>query len=96
VYDNFDYREGVKYQLISNHVEMRIVITGKVFRGADIPVCGLKKSMLYREVLLIIEDLLHSLGVTVYDETATKIDAYFIVKAIRTVYLESVKSIFAS
>jgi hypothetical protein len=36
VYDNFDYREGVKHQLISNHAEMRSVTTGKVFRGADI------------------------------------------------------------
>ncbi|PVH69825.1 hypothetical protein DL98DRAFT_622046 [Cadophora sp. DSE1049] len=74
---------------------MRSVTTGKVFRGADIPSDRLKKLMLYREVLLIIEDLLYSLGAVVYDETAAKIDAYFIAEAIRIVYPESVKSIFS-
>jgi hypothetical protein len=78
VYDNFDYREGVKHQLISNHAEMRSVTTGKVFRGADIPPGGLKKSMLHREVPLTIEDLLYSPGAAEYDETAAKIDTYFI------------------
>jgi hypothetical protein len=82
VYENFDYREGVKHQLISNHVEMRSVTTGKVFRGADIPLGGLKKSMLHCEVPLTIEDLLYSPGAAVYDETATKIDTYFIAEAI--------------
>jgi hypothetical protein len=95
VYDNFDYREGVKHQLISNHVEMRSVITGKVLRGTDIPSGRLKKSILYREVLLIIEDLLYSPGVVIYDETTAMIDAYFIAEVIQTAYLESVKSIFA-
>jgi hypothetical protein len=95
VYDNFDYREGVKHQLISNHAEMRSVTTGKVFRGADIPSGGLKKSMLHREVPLTIEDLLYSPGAAVYDETAAKIDACFIAEAIRTAYPESVKSIFS-
>jgi Family of unknown function (DUF6589) len=95
VYDNFDYREGVKHQLISNHAEMRSVTTGRVFRGADIPSGGLKKSMLHREVPLTIEDLLYSPGAAVYDEIAAKIDAYFILEAIRTAYPESVKSIFS-
>ena len=95
MYDNFDYREGVKHQLISNHAEMRSVTTGKVFRGADIPLGGLKKSMLHREVPLTIEDLLYSPGAAVCDETAANIDTYFIAEAIRTAYPESVKSIFA-
>ena len=75
MYDNFDYREGVKHQLISNHAEMRSVTTGRVFRGADIPSGGLKKSMLHREVPLTIEDLLYSPGAAVYDEIAAKIAA---------------------
>ncbi|RSL41974.1 hypothetical protein CEP54_015647 [Fusarium duplospermum] len=95
VYDNFDYREGVKHQLISNHAEMRSVTTGKVFRGADIPPGGLRKSMLNREVPLVIEDLLYSPGAALYDETAAEIDTYFIAEAIRTAYPKSVKSIFA-
>jgi hypothetical protein len=95
VYDNFDYREGVKHQLISNHAEMRLVTMGKVFRGADIPLGGLKKSMLHYEVPLTIEDLLYSPSAAVYDKTAANIDTYFIVEAIRTAYPESVKSIFA-
>jgi hypothetical protein len=94
VYDNFDYREGVKHQLISNHAEMRT--TGKVFRGADIPSGGLKRSMLHPEVPLTIEDLLYSPGAAVYDETSAKIDSYFIAEAIRTAYPESVKSIFSN
>lgn len=69
--------------------------TGKVFGGADIPSGGLKKSMLHREVPLTMEDLLYSPGAAVYDETAPKIDAYFIVEAIRTAYPESVESIFS-
>jgi hypothetical protein len=95
VYDNFDYREGVKHQLISNHAQMRSVTTGKVFRGADIPPGGLKKSMLHREIPLTIEDLLYSPGAVVYDETAAKIDTYFIAEAIRIAYPDSVKSVFA-
>ncbi|KAJ4189476.1 hypothetical protein NW759_016766 [Fusarium solani] len=94
VYDNFDYREGVKHQLISNHAEMRSVTTGKVFRGVDIPPGGLRKSMLHREVPLTIEDL-YSPGAALYDETAAEIDTYFIAEAIRTAYPKSVKSIFA-
>lgn len=95
MYNNFDYREGVKHQLISNYAEMRSVTTGKVFRGADIPSGGLTKLMLHREVLLTIEDLLYSPGAAVYDETAAKIDTYFIAEAIRTAYLEAIKSIFS-
>ncbi|KAH7119247.1 hypothetical protein EDB81DRAFT_815518 [Dactylonectria macrodidyma] len=95
VYDNFDYREGVKHQLISNHAEMRSVTTGKVFRGADIPPGGLRKSMLHREVPLTIEDLLYSPGAAIYDETAAEIDTYFIAEAIRATYPKSVKSIFS-
>ncbi|KAH7308926.1 hypothetical protein B0I35DRAFT_482679 [Stachybotrys elegans] len=96
VYDNFDYREGIKHQLISNHAEMRSVTTGKVFRGADIPTGGLKRSMLHREVPLTIEDLLYSPGTAIYDETAAKIDTYFIAEAIRAAYPKSVKSIFST
>lgn len=95
MYDNFDYREGVKHQLISNHAKMRSVTTGKVFRGADIPSGGLKKSMLHLEVPLTIEDLLYSPGAAVYDETAAKVDT-FIAEAIRTAYPNSVKSIFSN
>lgn len=86
MYDNFDYREGIKHQFISNHAEMRSVTTGKVFRGADIPPGGLKKSMLHHEVPLASEDLLYSPGAAIYDETAVKIDTYFIAEAIRTAY----------
>jgi hypothetical protein len=82
MYNNFDYQEGVKYQLISNHAEMRSVTTGEVFRSADIPLGGLKKSMLHREVPLTIEDLLYSPSAAVYYETAANIDTYFIAKAI--------------
>ncbi|KAH7112393.1 hypothetical protein EDB81DRAFT_827897, partial [Dactylonectria macrodidyma] len=96
VYDNFDYREGIKHQLISNHAEMRSVTTGKVFRGADIPTGGLKRSMLHREVPLTIEDLLYSPGAAIYDESAAKIDTYFIAEAIRSAYPKSVKSIFST
>jgi hypothetical protein len=69
--------------------------TGKVFRGANIPLGELKKSMLYRKVPLTIEDLLYSLGAIIYNETAANIDNYFITEAIQTAYPESVKSIFA-
>ncbi|KAH7109991.1 hypothetical protein B0J13DRAFT_534649 [Dactylonectria estremocensis] len=72
VYDNFDYREGIKHQLISNHAEMRSVTTGKEYRGTDIP------------------------SGAIYDETAAKIDTYFIAEAIRSAYLTSVKSIFST
>ena len=94
MYNNFDYQEGVKYQLISNHVEICSITTKKVFRGTDIPLGRLKKSMLYYKVLLIIEDLLYSPSTVVYHETATNINTYFIAEAIRTAYLELVKSIF--
>jgi hypothetical protein len=94
VYDNFDYREGVKHQLISNHAQMRSVTTGKVIRGADIPPGGLKKSMLHQEVLLTKEDLLFSPGAYEYDEITDKINTFFIAEAVRAAYRESVKNIF--
>lgn len=96
MYDNFDYREGIKHQLISNHAEMRSVTTGKVFRGTDIPSGGLKRSMLHREFPLTIEDLLYSPGAAIYDETAAKIDTFFIAEAIRSAYPTSVESIFST
>jgi hypothetical protein len=74
---------------------MRSIITGKVFRGTYIPSGELKKLILYREVLLIIEDLLYSPDIAVYNETAAKINAYFIAEAIRIAYPESVESIFS-
>jgi hypothetical protein len=52
--------------------------------------------MLYCEVPLTIEDLLYSSGAAVYNETAAKIDTYFIAEAIQTAYPESVKSIFVN
>jgi hypothetical protein len=55
---------------------------GKVFRGADIPLGRLKKSMLHCKVPLTIEDLLYSPGAAVYNQTAAKIDTYFIAEAI--------------
>jgi hypothetical protein len=94
VYDNFDYHEGVKHQLISTHGEMRSVTTGKVFRGVDIPLGGLKKSMLHREVPLTIHDLLSSPGAACYDEVSAEIDTFFIVEAIRTAYPGPVKAAF--
>ncbi|KAG9240472.1 hypothetical protein BJ878DRAFT_430216, partial [Calycina marina] len=95
VYDNFDYRKGVKHQLISNHAETRSVTTGKVFKCVGTPSSGLKKSMLHQEAPLTTEDLLYCPGAAVYGETAAKIDAYYIAEAIRTAYPESVKSIFS-
>jgi hypothetical protein len=95
VYDNFDYHEGIKHQLISTHGEMRSVTTGKVFRGVDIPPGGLKKSMLHREVPLTIHDLLSSPGAACYDEVSAEIDTFFIAEAIRTAYPGPVKVTFA-
>jgi hypothetical protein len=94
VYDNFDYREGVKHQLISNHAQMRSVTTGKVIRGADIPPGGLKRSMLHREVPLTKEEPLFAPGASEYDEVSAKIDTYFIAEAIRAAHPESVNHIF--
>jgi hypothetical protein len=70
--------------------------TGKVFRGADIPPGGLKKSMLHREVPLTIEDLLYSPGAAEYDETSAKIDIYFIAEAFRAAYPKSASSVFSA
>ena len=96
MYDYFDYRKGLKHQLISNHTEMRSVITGEVLRGIDIPSGGLKNSMLHGEVPLTIENLLYSPGVAEYHETAANIDTSFIAEVIQTAYSESVKSIIAN
>jgi hypothetical protein len=95
VYDNFDYHEGVKHQLISTYGEIRSVTTGKVFRGVDIPPGGLKKSMLHREVPLTVHDLLSSPGAACYDKVSAEIDTFFIVEAIRTAYPGPVNAAFA-
>lgn len=69
MYDLFEYREGFKHQPISNHAEMRSMMTEKVLTGANIHSGGLKP-MFHREVPLTIADILYSTGAAVYDETS--------------------------
>ena len=96
IYNNFDYWEGIKHQFISNYIEMCFITIEKIFRDANIFSGDLKQSILYYEVLFTIERLFYSFDAIIYDETAIKIDIYFIVKAIRSIYLKSVKSIFST
>jgi hypothetical protein len=46
-YDNFDFQEDVRHQVLSDNGQMRFVTTGKVFIGRDIPDGGLRQTMLY-------------------------------------------------
>ncbi len=75
---------------------MCFITIEKIFRDANIFSGDLKQSILYYEVLFTIERLFYSFDAIIYDETAIKIDIYFIVKAIRSIYLKSVKSIFST
>ena len=51
-YDNFDFHEKVRHQVLGDNGMMRSVTTGKVFLGYDIPPEGLQQSMHHPDVSL--------------------------------------------
>src|SRR5437667_4411747 len=57
VYDNFEFQENIKHQIIGEQPELRSMMTGKVISGADIPEGGLKQSMLNQSIGLEAKDI---------------------------------------
>src|SRR5438876_4872226 len=82
VYDNFEFQENVKHQVIGDHGAMRSVTTGKLIIGIDIPKGGLKQSMLDESVGLTIDDVFGAPGLH-EDKLQIDIPTYFITEAIR-------------
>ena len=95
VYDNFDFQEGVKYQLVGNHEAMRSVTTGKFIHSTDIPSGELKQSMFHGHIPLCLHGLLGSPGLY-QDGIANYISTYFSFKAIKDCYSSTVSCIFKS
>ena len=95
VYDNFEFQENVKHQIIGEQPELRSVTTGKVISGADIPEGGLKQSMLNQSIGLEAKDIIdNNLGLY-EDEIQMQLSTFFITEAINNVYPDAVGSIFS-
>ena len=94
-YDNFDFYEKVKHQVLGDNRVMRSVTTSKVFLGHDIPLEGLQQSMHHPNVLLRYgKDVLSALGAQ-RDDIQADIYTFFIADAIRRLYPKAVDQIWA-
>ena len=95
VYDNFEFQENVKHQIIGEQPELRSVMTGKIISGADIPEGGLKQSMLNQSIGLEAKDIIdNNLGLY-KDEIQMQLSTFFITEAINNVFPDVVGSIFS-
>lgn len=92
-YDNFQYYQRAGAQRLGESDELRHYTTGKLFLGADIPGDGLRQDMLDDSLLLKDIDILCAAG-NQHDEVQSQISRFFIAKAIREVYPESVNHVF--
>ena len=94
-YDNFDFHEKVKHQVLGDNGVMRSVTTGKVFLGHDIPLEGLQLSMHHPNILLRYgKDVLSAPGAQ-RDDIQTEICTFFIADAIRRLYPKAVGQTWA-
>lgn len=92
-YDNFDYLQKPRHQVIADHGVMYNYTTAKMVRGFQMPQGGLRQSMLHPDVVLEPGDLLRSKDIrhdSVWEQTST----FVIAEAIKRVYPEAVKKIF--
>jgi hypothetical protein len=93
-YDNFDFHEKVKHQVLGDSGVMRSVTTGKVFLGYDIPPEGLQQSMHHPDVLLkYAKDVLSAPGAQ-RDDIQTDICRFFIADAMRRLYPKAIDQIW--
>ena len=77
VYDNFEFQENVKHQIIGQQPELRSVTTGKIVGGANIPEGGLKQSMLNQSIGLKTKDVIdNNLGLY-EDEIQVQLSTFF-------------------
>ena len=95
MYDNFEFQENIKHQIISEQLELRFMTTGKVIRGVDIPEGGLKQVMLNQSVSLKAKNIIDNNQGLFEDEIQVQLSTYFITEAINSVYLDAVSLIFS-
>ena len=94
-YDNFDFYENVKHQVLSDNGKMRSVTTGKAFLGHDIPLEGLQQSMHHPDVSLRYgKDVLCAPGAQ-RDDIQADVCIFFISDTIRRLYPKAVDQIWA-
>jgi hypothetical protein len=94
-YDNFDFYEKVKHQVLGDNGMMRSVTTGKVFIGHDIPLEGLQQSMHHPDVPLRYgKDVLCAPGAQ-RDDIQADIRTFFITETVRKLYPKAVHQIWA-
>ena len=95
IYDNFDYLERTRHQLIGDTGVFHSHTTGKLVRGSCIPPGGLLQSMLHDRVQLRIEDIAEAPGNT-HDSVQNRISTFVIADALRSTYPAAVNGIFES
>ena len=94
-YDNFDFHEKVKHQVMGDNGKMRSVTTGKAFIGYDIPLEGLQQSMHHPNILLRYgKDVLCAPGAQ-RDNIQADICTFFIADTIRRLYPKAIDQIWA-
>lgn len=57
IYDNFDYLERARHQVIGNTGTFHSYTTGKIVRGSCIPEGGLQRRMFHEDMPLRIHDV---------------------------------------
>jgi hypothetical protein len=93
-YDNFEYMEQVRHQVMGDAGSLRRFTTGKLFLGREIPAGGLRQDMLRDGVELGLKDILSAPGNN-YDQYESQISSYFIAEAIRTTFPKETNRLFA-
>lgn len=85
VYDNFDYLQRTRHQLIGDTGSFYSYTTGKVIRTSDIPPTGLRQRMLRYDVPLGFPDIALHEG-NRFDNIQARISEFFIADALRRAY----------
>ena len=95
VYDNFDYQERPRHQVIGDTGTFYSYITGKILRASCFPNGGLRRWMLRPDVPLRLKDVVEAPG-HFFDDVQTRISTYFVAEAIRIAYPAEVAAVFDS
>lgn len=95
IYDNFDYLERARHQVIGDTGTFHSHTTGKIVRGSCIPAGGLQQRMFHENVPLRLKDVTEAPG-NYYDAIQAQISTTLIADAIRCAYPAAVDTVFQS
>lgn len=96
-YDNFDYLQKARHQIIGDYGKMYNYTTGKLVRAGEsrIPRGGIRQDMIHHDIDFQSDDILLSADFK-YDKTWEDIQRFIIVSAIKRIYPQSVSKIYSN